>query len=78
MLTDHGLAEGPQWYQGDHSIFVMAGRPAIAITSDIGEVSREITHTPKDSPEIVDPGKVAQIAMALRAFIESSAKSGLA
>ena len=74
VLTDHGLAEGPQWYQGDHSIFVMAGRPAIAITSDIDEVSKEITHTAKDSPEIVDPGKVAHIAMAIRAFIEISAK----
>jgi aminopeptidase YwaD len=65
VFTEHGLAEGPQWFQGDHSIFVMAGRPAVAITSDIAEVSREITHTPKDAPDIVDPAKVAQIAMAI-------------
>jgi aminopeptidase YwaD len=70
VLMEHGLAEGPHWYQGDHTIFVMAGRPAIAITSDIDEVSREVTHTPKDSPEIVDSGKVAHIAKALAALLE--------
>jgi aminopeptidase YwaD len=69
VFSQHVLAEGPQWYQGDHSVFVMAGRPAIAITSDIAEVSREITHTPKDNPEIVDSGKVAQIARAIAAFV---------
>jgi aminopeptidase YwaD len=69
VFTQAGLAEGPQWYQGDHSVFVMAGRPAIAITSDMDEVSREITHTPKDSPEIVDSAKVAQIARAIAAFV---------
>jgi aminopeptidase YwaD len=69
VLGEHGLVEGPQWYQGDHSIFVMAGRPAVAITSDIGEVSAQVTHTPKDAPDIVDPRKVAQIAAALAAFI---------
>ncbi len=48
----------------------MAGRPAVAITSDIAEVSEQVTHTPKDAPDIVDSAKVAQIAMALAAFIE--------
>ncbi len=69
VLGRHGLVEGPQWYQGDHSIFVMAGRPAIAITSDITEVSAQVTHTPKDTPDIVDTTKVAQIAVALADFL---------
>ncbi len=68
VLGGHGLVEGPQWYQGDHSVFVMAGRPAVAITSDISEVSAQVTHTPKDAPDIVDSGKVAQIALSLRDF----------
>ena len=68
VLGDQGLVEGPQWFQGDHSIFVMAGRPAVAITSDIAEVSAQITHTPKDKPEIVDSAKVAQIAIAISAL----------
>ena len=28
------IAEGEQWYAGDHMIFVQSGRPAIALTSD--------------------------------------------
>lgn len=70
VLGEHGLLEGPQWYQGDHSIFVMAGRPAVAITSDIAEVSAQVTHTPRDAPDIVDSAKVAQIAAALAALLE--------
>lgn len=70
VLGGHGLVEGPQWRQGDHSIFVMAGRPAVAITSDIAEVSAQVTHTPKDAPDVVDSGKVAQIAVALRDFLK--------
>ena len=34
------------------------------------EVSQQVTHTPKDAPDIVDPAKVAQIAVALRVLIE--------
>ena len=49
----------------------MAGRPAVAITSDITEVSAQVTHTPKDSPEIVDYGKVAQVALAIQAALQS-------
>ena len=70
VLSEHGLAEGPQWYQGDHSIFVMGGRPAVAITSALlGHLMSKITHTARDTPEIVDPAKVAQIAQALRALL---------
>jgi aminopeptidase YwaD len=70
VLAGEGLAEGSQWYQGDHSIFVMAGRPAVAITSDIDAISAQVTHTPKDAPEIVEPAKVAQVATAIRALFE--------
>jgi len=70
VLSEHGLVEGPQWYQGDHSIFVMGGRPAVAITSALlGDLMAEITHTARDTPEIVDPAKVAQIAQALKALL---------
>ena len=70
VLSEHGLAEGPQWYQGDHSIFVMGGRPAVAITSaQLGDLMAEVTHTTRDTPEIVDPAKVSQIAQALQALL---------
>lgn len=62
------LAEGIPWPQGDHSIFVQQGCPAIAVSSkwliDHME-SQDLTHTPKDNLSIVDPRKVVQIAEAL-------------
>jgi len=67
-----GIVEGAQWYQGDHSIFIQNGRPAIAVSSEwfTNNVdSQEITHTPKDNLEIVDVRKVVEIAEALNALV---------
>ena len=70
VLERHGLEEGPQWYQGDHTMFVMAGRPAIAITSaEAAVLAAQFIHTPADAPEIVDPAKLAQIATALAGLL---------
>lgn len=69
VFESHGLVEGPQWVQGDHSIFAMAGRPAIAITTEFfEEICATITHTPKDTVEMVDPLRLAQVARAIAAF----------
>jgi len=58
-----GFAEGPQWPQGDHSLFAFNGVPAIAFTAeDFLETFRHITHTPNDLPELVDPAIVADVA----------------
>ena len=67
-----GITEGEQWPQGDHSIFVQQGRPAMAVSSawfieNMG--TQEITHTPRDDIDIVDCGKLADISMALEALI---------
>jgi aminopeptidase YwaD len=72
LATFEGITEGAQWVQGDHSIFIQAGRPAVAVTSDWFSEhvdSQEITHTPKDNLTIVDPGKLVEIARALEAVI---------
>jgi aminopeptidase YwaD len=62
-----GLAEGEPWYQGDHGLFLMNQIPALAITSErLTELMAEITHSPKDRPEIVDSGKLVTVALALR------------
>lgn len=62
-----GMVEGEPWYQSDHSIFIQQGRPALALTSErFMELSTYITHTPADSPEIVDCAKLVEIALALR------------
>ncbi len=60
------LVEGEQWYQSDHSIFVQNGRPALAFTSALmGPLWTEISHTPRDRPELIDPAKLVALACAL-------------
>ncbi len=66
------ITEGIQWPQGDHSIFVQQGCPAIAVSSKwfIDHMdSQAITHTPKDNAGIVDCRKVVEIAEALNWLI---------
>jgi len=69
-----GITEGVQWPQGDHSIFLQFGIPAIAVSSkwfidNIAE--QDITHTPKDNIEIVDCNKIVEISKALNTLIRS-------
>ena len=74
MLCDNPyIVEGLPWYQGDHSLFLQQGRPAIAVSSDwfISNMDcQDITHTPKDNLEIVDYERVAECAMGIRELIE--------
>lgn len=61
------IVPGEAWYQSDHSLFIQNGVPAMALTSELlMELSTYITHTPKDNPEIIDPSKLVDIALALR------------
>ena len=71
MLSAHdGLVEGEPWYQGDHGLFLMNQRPALALTSEqLAELMAEITHTPKDRPEIIDCSKLVAVALALRDLV---------
>jgi aminopeptidase YwaD len=72
-----GLEEGIQWPQGDHSIFLQSGVPAIAVSSEwfINNIeTQEITHTPKDNTEITDCGKLIEIASALHELINDLSK----
>lgn len=69
-----GITEGIQWPQGDHSIFLQYGVPAIAVSSKwfIDNISdQNITHTPKDNIEIVDCKKIVEISRALNTLIRS-------
>ena len=66
-----GIVTGEPWYQGDHMIFVQKGKPAIAMTSEkIPELMASLTHTPKDTPDMVDCEKLVEAASALRDFIQ--------
>lgn len=65
-----GLATGEPWYQGDHMVFVQQGRPAMAFTSEYApELMATVTHTSADLPDLVDPGKLVELATALKEFI---------
>ena len=67
-----GIVEGKPWVQGDHSIFIQYGRPAVAVSSQwfTDNIDRQdITHTPKDKMGIVDCRKLVKIAQALNLFI---------
>ena len=67
------LIEGPQWPQGDHSIFLQYGIPAIAITSQWfleNMEKQDITHTPKDNLSLVSEEKTVNVALALKQLIE--------
>ena len=64
---------GPQWYQGDHAVFVQMGLPALAVTSDgaMAELSSRITHTPADEPSIVNLNTLADLAGAFCHLVDS-------
>ncbi|MGB9299511.1 MAG: M28 family peptidase, partial [Anaerolineae bacterium] len=65
-----GIIRGEQWYQGDHMIFAQKGKAAMAITAErFPELMATVTHTPRDTPEIVDCDKLVEIADALHSFI---------
>ena len=78
--THHEMIEGDSWYQGDHGLFLMNKRPALAITSErFDYILTEFAHTPKDSPEIVDTNKLVDVALALRDLLldlENNLKMG--
>ena len=51
-------------------IFVQGGKPAMAITSDQFEwLSTYVTHTEKDTPEIVDGERLVNVALGLRDLV---------
>lgn len=68
--TFDGLVSGEPWFSGDHMIFVQAGVPSIAITSELtSELMTTVTHTALDRPEIVESQKLVEVARALDALI---------
>lgn len=69
-----GLAEGPQWFQGDHAIFGLYGRPAIAIASaEMMAFMSHYAHTERDTLELADPALIARTAEFIAEAIRSVA-----
>jgi aminopeptidase YwaD len=70
-----GSVEGEPWVQGDHMLFVINQRPALALTStEVLSLMNEIVHTDKDRVEIVDSEKLVQAARALCSLLQTLAK----
>ena len=66
ILEAHSLIEGEPWWQGDHALFAMRGRPAIALTSErIEELNREVIHTAADTPDLVSSTRLVEAACAI-------------
>jgi aminopeptidase YwaD len=62
-----GIVQGEPWYQGDHMLFVMNQRPAVAVTSEqVWQIVSEVAHTDKDLPALVDPERLVHLASAFK------------
>lgn len=71
-MDRHGLAEGPQWPQGDHSMLAMNGVPAVAVTSENAFfITSTIAHTPEDTVDKVDAEAVAGVSRFLADVVET-------
>lgn len=67
-----GLVPGEPWFNGDHMVFVQNKVPAVAFTSqNMAEMMRTVTHTDLDTPDLIDPGKLVEVAQALNSLIRS-------
>jgi len=67
-MRAEGFDAGPEWPQGDHSIFVMQGVPAVAVTSaGAFFCASTVAHTARDTLAVVDPAVVAGVARFLAA-----------
>ncbi|TQV79178.1 M28 family peptidase [Denitrobaculum tricleocarpae] len=74
LLASEGACAGSPWVQGDHSMFLQAGRPAIAITSDWllqNMATQTVTHTSQDTIDLVAPQKLVSCALSVRRFIDA-------
>jgi aminopeptidase YwaD len=65
------VEEGPEWPMSDHMVFAMRGVPAVAITSTgLNDIAATVAHTPADTPGLVDPQLVVDVAAFIAEVIE--------
>jgi aminopeptidase YwaD len=64
------LVRGPEFYQSDHTIFAMRGRPAMAVTTDlVDEMLATLFHSAADTPAQVDIGLLVDAAAAISELV---------
>lgn len=65
------LVEGPQWFQSDHAILAMQGRPAMAFTTEcLQQLLEDSFHSAHDTIDQVEPDRLVSLADALAGLIE--------
>jgi aminopeptidase YwaD len=69
--------EGPPWFAGDHAVFVMKGRPAVALTSEKLEEVIAVSHSAADRPDLVDPARLVEAAAGLHRLVEELESIGI-
>lgn len=77
MRRHPGTSIGEPWYESDHSIVAMHGRPAVALTSTtFRELCATVTHTERDTLDVVEPERVAAAARFVADVIRSLPAAG--
>jgi hypothetical protein len=76
VVTRHrALVDGEPWFQSDHAILVARGIPAVAVTSSaFQELYATVTHTPRDTPDLVDPAALATVARFFADVVEATGR----
>lgn len=73
-----GFGEGPEWFQGDHAILAMKGVPVMAIASaGMYEFMARYAHSERDTFDLADYDKIADIALHVREVIERVAETSM-
>ena len=73
LVQQTGVEEAAPWFQGDHSLFLQQGVPAIAFSSDWllkQAQNQNITHTERDNLSIVAPYKLVELSTMLATFLQ--------
>ncbi len=64
------ILAGEAWYQSDHMVFAMNQVPAMALTTmNFLELEKDIAHTSKDTPDMVEVDLLVEIARFLHTLI---------
>lgn len=72
------LGMGESWPQSDHMVFAMNQVPAMAITTQgFAEMEKQVAHTAKDHPDIVETPQLVEAAGFIRELILNLEKKGI-
>jgi aminopeptidase YwaD len=76
FVAEHpGWSPAEPWMESDHAIFAMQGIPAVAVTSDdVHALLAGLAHGPRDTLEVVDVARLAQVALDLQDLLHVVAR----